>query len=50
MRRRRLQGRRHVIVDLKPMTGAELAHLVDDLLGAPQAIKDKVRSVMPERT
>jgi tripartite-type tricarboxylate transporter receptor subunit TctC len=36
--------------DLKPMTGAELAHLIDDLLGAPQAIKDKVRSVMPERT
>ncbi len=36
--------------DLKPMTGDQLAHLIDDLLGAPQAIKDKVRSVMPDRT
>ena len=37
-------------IDLKPMTGAELAQLIDDLLGAPQTIKDKVRSVMPERS
>lgn len=37
-------------LDLKPMTGAELARLIDDLLGAPPTIKEKVRSVMPERS
>jgi tripartite-type tricarboxylate transporter receptor subunit TctC len=37
-------------IDLKPMTGAQLAQLIDDIVGAPQAIKDKVRAVMPERS
>jgi tripartite-type tricarboxylate transporter receptor subunit TctC len=37
-------------IDLKPMTGVQLAQLIDELLGAPQAIKDKVRAVMPARS
>lgn len=36
--------------DLEPMSGTVLQALIDDIIGAPQAIKDKVKAVMPERS
>jgi tripartite-type tricarboxylate transporter receptor subunit TctC len=35
--------------DIEPMNGATLQALIDDIVGAPQAIKDKVKAVMPDR-
>jgi tripartite-type tricarboxylate transporter receptor subunit TctC len=35
--------------EVEPMSGAVLQGLIDDIIGAPQAIKDKVKAVMPDR-
>src|SRR5262249_4580235 len=35
--------------EIKPVHGDELQHMMHDVINAPQAIKDKVKAVMPPR-
>jgi tripartite-type tricarboxylate transporter receptor subunit TctC len=36
--------------EIEPMDGATVQALIGDIIGAPQAIKDKVKAVMPDRS
>jgi tripartite-type tricarboxylate transporter receptor subunit TctC len=35
--------------EINPMTGQVLQQLIDDVIGAPQSLKDRVKAVMPAR-
>jgi hypothetical protein len=35
--------------EIKPVYGADLQKLVNDVINAPQSIKDKVKAAMPPR-
>ena len=35
--------------EIKPMNGAALESLINDIMGAPQELKDKVKAALPER-
>jgi tripartite-type tricarboxylate transporter receptor subunit TctC len=40
---------KNLSAEINPMDGTTLQQLIDDVIGAPQSLKDKVKAVMPAR-